>query len=254
MLFFKTNKVNTSATSNIVLFLIGLNFIVLIWSSCTFAVPLSEDGESEKIEIKKKSSGKLKKPRGKFTKIPKVAVFQADGVFWPYKVERDVEGPFAVHRTDVLPKQMEEYEMKTPLNTKIIQTYQCEHEIVDNKGKSIKTYDGIKGILEAVKKKGSKLALIETTTEGATLLHLVTLCGFDLFKFKEVDDDPEIDHIRRIQTQAEVEFKDMTYFGANETSLKEINKLGVTTVQIHGGLKMEHIMRGEQIYAKAHQI
>lgn len=61
----------------------------------------------------------------------------------------------------------------------------------------IKAYDGIKDILQAVKKKGTKLGLIETTIEGATVLHLIQLCDFELFKFKEVDDDLEIDHIKR---------------------------------------------------------
>lgn len=61
--------------------------------------------------------------------------------------------------------------------------------------------------------------------------------------------------ICRIKSRAEVEFKDMAYFGTNETALQEIHDLNVTTVKINigEGLKMHHIEEANKLYSTMHQ-
>uniref|UniRef100_A0A1B6CDV0 Uncharacterized protein n=1 Tax=Clastoptera arizonana TaxID=38151 RepID=A0A1B6CDV0_9HEMI len=205
------------------------------WHTISMSDDISKKLDQKK-ELKTKIQPTTRNPR--FNVIPSLVVFKADYIFWPFRVETDIIGPFGLR-------------IMTPEATSkpglIIGDF-GGRELIDIKGTLMKVYEHAEIVLRTLHKKGIKLGVMERTGLGGKVIHLVKLLELDVIDFWEVNEDPELDQIKRIRRKAGVDFRDIVYVGINDTILKQIKELGTIVLKLKrdDGLQLKHM--GEIIH------
>lgn len=61
----------------------------------------------------------------------------------------------------------------------------------------MKIYEHVEIVLRTFHKKGIKLGVMEQTRLGGKVIHLIKLFELDVFEFWHINEDSEIDHMKR---------------------------------------------------------
>ncbi|KAG8313636.1 uncharacterized protein LOC124363010 [Homalodisca vitripennis] len=211
----------------------------------------------EKSTKRSVGTRRTRKPRNTFSTtlhprldiIPKLMMFEADRVLWPFFYESEVVLPYDLIQPTAWPLPERKGHRWWTGNF-------GGRELVDNNGKCLQlNYEALVLFLK-LRHRGIQLALTVTVNNSSNIIgikHLVRLFEYeDIFNYSEIDEGSALEHVRLIKEQSGLEFRDMVYFGINKTVLDDLHKeLKVITVHINPakGLGEEDVQEGARLYA-----
>ncbi|XP_031564087.1 magnesium-dependent phosphatase 1-like [Actinia tenebrosa] len=157
-------------------------------------------------------------------KLPKLIVFDLDFTLWPFYVDTHVTPPFSITRAGVA---------------------------VDKYGYKIELYKEVIGILEWLENKSVKLALASRTHAPAAGKELIQILDIEkFFHYKEIYPGCKVNHFQKFMHDSGIAFTDMLFFDDEERNIRDIKKLGVTSLHVPHGITMALVQEGLELHAQ----
>ncbi|XP_015509446.1 magnesium-dependent phosphatase 1 [Neodiprion pinetum] len=157
-------------------------------------------------------------------KRPRVIVFDLDYTLWPFWVDTHVTPPFRKGNGD---------------------------QVVDALNHKIKYYPEVPEVLKELVKDGYELGVASRTGEIQGANQLLNLLGWDkYFTYKEIYPGCKVTHFSKIQKNSGVNLADMLFFDDEQRNIKDLTKMGVTSILVRNGVNKEVVQNGLRQFAQ----
>lgn len=158
-------------------------------------------------------------------KKPRVIVFDLDYTLWPFWVDTHPTPPFRKGKGDT--------------------------KVVDAHGQQIKHYPEVPDVLKDLYAEGYELGVASRTTEIKGANQLLKLFGWDkYFKYIEIYPGCKVTHFSRIQKESGVDLADMLFFDDEDRNIKDLTKVGVTSILVRDGVNRKVVQNGISRFLK----
>ncbi|XP_060074196.1 magnesium-dependent phosphatase 1-like [Ylistrum balloti] len=154
---------------------------------------------------------------------PKLIIFDLDYTLWPFWVDTHVDPPFK-KRSD--------------------------GKVEDSRGKYVKFYPEVPGMLQRLHGEGYKLGIASRTSEIDGAMDLVNLFNWDqYFHYREIYPGCKISHFKRFKVDSGIGFNDMLFFDDEYRNIKDVGSLGVISVLAENGMSEATLKEGLDEFA-----
>ncbi|XP_046608522.1 magnesium-dependent phosphatase 1-like [Neodiprion virginianus] len=154
----------------------------------------------------------------------RVIVFDLDYTLWPFWVDTHVTPPFKKGNGG---------------------------QVVDALNHKIKYYPEVPEVLKELVKDGYELGVASRTGEIQGANQLLNLLGWDkYFTYKEIYPGCKVTHFSKIQKNSGVNLADMLFFDDEQRNIKDLTKMGVTSILVRNGVNKEVVQNGLRQFAQ----
>ncbi|XP_071447028.1 magnesium-dependent phosphatase 1-like [Hetaerina americana] len=146
---------------------------------------------------------------------PKVIIFDLDYTLWPFRIDKESNPPFRI----------------------------VDGRVIDSRGKAYNLFPGVHGVLGKLFHEGFTLGVasrIENFDAAEQLMRYFNLKRY--FSYIVIYPGTKTKHLKDLRMHTGVEFEDMLFFDDDKRNIREVSRLGVTSVQVENGITMEILM------------
>ncbi|MEM9281368.1 MAG: magnesium-dependent phosphatase-1 [Verrucomicrobiota bacterium] len=123
-------------------------------------------------------------------------------------------------------------------------------KVMDSSGRSIRLYEEVPAIIEELQSEGVSLALASRTSQPSWAIELLQLMGIrDWFQYEEIYPGSKVAHFESLAARSRLKFAEMLFFDDEDRNIREVSKLGVSCLEVRGGLNRSQFELGRERFS-----
>lgn len=120
-----------------------------------------------------------------------------------------------------------------------------DRRVVDGNDRHLRFYQEVPDILDEIEKLGCETALASRTEKPGWARELLGFLGrSNHFDYDEIYPGSKIAHFESLKKRTGIEWNRMLFFDDEPRNIEEVGRLGVTCVEVRGGMDLELFREG----------
>lgn len=127
---------------------------------------------------------------------------------------------------------------------------QSDGSIVDGNNRLLRFYEEVPDILGEIEEMGCETALASRTSQPLWAGELLELLGkADHFSYEEIYPGSKVAHFESLKNRTGCEWSEMLFFDDEPRNIEEVGSLGVSCVEVRGGMSLRLFHEGLVLFA-----